>query len=481
MTLDHRAPPIAPVRELRASARRQARTLSGGLLAVVGAAAALLIVGLLFVLDYRFEQQAHRLVKLLIGMAGLGAILMRPRLGLFLLPLAIPFLAWMPRIPVPFLNPDNVLVFGTFFAWIVGRVFTGQPVFRAGRLGPAIGVFVLVTILGLVRGAAFPLSASYNAKFAATVLFRATVPFVIYFMGLSMMRGSRDRRWMGGVLALGLVAESVATILCGGNGVGGRSEGSFGQANELGAFLAMFTCLAAAMLMAARSWLPRLALAAGTAAGIFAIFMSLSRGAMIAVSVGLLFVALRSSRVMTVLLLLSLASAPLWLPTNVKQRIASTQVEVDGSDEQAFGASTQKRLNTWQIILSVAGEHPIEGVGYAGLGGVIVGEATTMGVDTVANTSHNSFLRMLGEMGIFGLVAFLWLIWACFRLAADGVRRAADRMDRQVAVGLGAATVALAISCLFGDRFFQILITGNFWMLCAVVQDQVLERRERGG
>jgi O-antigen ligase len=481
VTLDHRATPVAPVRELRGSARRQAHTLSGGVLAVVGAAASLLVVGLLFVLDYRFDQEAHRLVKLVLGMTGVGAILLRPRAGLFLLPLAIPFLGWMPRIPVPFLNADNVLVFGAFFAWICGRVLTGQRVFRTGRLGPVIGVFVGVTILGLVRGAAFPLSPSYDTKLASTLLFRATVPFVIYFMGLSMLRGQRDRRWMGGVLALALVAESVTTILCGGNGRGGRAEGSFGQANELGAFLAMFTCLAAAMIPAARSWLARLALAAGAGAGVFAIFMSLSRGAMVAVAVGLMFVALRSSRVMTVLLLLLLVSAPLWLPANVKQRITSTQVDVEGSDEVAFGASTQKRLNTWQIILSVAGEHPIEGVGYAGLGGVIVGQATTMGVETVASSSHNTFLRMLGEMGIFGLFAFLWLIWRCLRLAADGVRLAADRMDRQLAVGLGAATIALAISCLFGDRFFQILIVGNFWMLCAVVQDQVLERRERGG
>ena len=51
------------------------------------------------------------------------------------------------------------------------------------------------------------------------------------------------------------------------------------------------------------------------------------------------------------------------------------------------------------------------------------------------------------------------------------------RFDRQLAVGLGAATLALAVSCAFGDRFFNVLVTGNFLVLCALVADLVLESR----
>jgi hypothetical protein len=84
---------------------------------------------------------------------------------------------------------------------------------------------------------------------------------------------------------------------------------------------------------------------------------------------------------------------------------------------------------------------------------------------------------MMGECGVFGLLAFLWIFWACFQLAERGVRSATDRFDRQIAVGLGGATLALAVSCWFGDRFFDIGLTGTIWLLAAMVQDQIFERR----
>ena len=45
---------------------------------------------------------------------------------------------------------------------------------------------------------------------------------------------------------------------------------------------------------------------------------------------------------------------------------------------------------------------------------------------------------------------------------------------------LGAATIALVISCAFGDRFWPITVTGNLWLLAAIVDDIVLERQAGG-
>jgi hypothetical protein len=37
--------------------------------------------------------------------------------------------------------------------------------------------------------------------------------------------------------------------------------------------------------------------------------------------------------------------------------------------------------------------------------------------------------------------------------------------------------VALGLSCWFGDRFWEIMITGNFWLLCALTDGIVRDRR----
>ena len=125
------------------------------------------MVAVLVALDYKFDQDAHRLFKLLLGLAGVATILLVPRIGLFLLPLAIPFLGWMPRIPVPMLNAVNILVFAVFFAWLVPRVIARERVLRAGQLGPVLAGFILMTVLALMRGIALPVSPYYSAPAAS--------------------------------------------------------------------------------------------------------------------------------------------------------------------------------------------------------------------------------------------------------------------------------------------------------------------------
>ncbi|MBI1796799.1 MAG: O-antigen ligase family protein [Candidatus Eisenbacteria bacterium] len=477
MSHDPRASMISPD-AVRAQARRQARPLSGGLLAALGGAAALMIVAAVALLDYKFNQDAHRLFKLVLGLAGVGVMVTVPRFGLFLLPIAVPFLGWLPKIPVPMLNAVNVLVFAVFFAWLAPRIMAREHVLRGGRLGPVLGVFVLVTLVALGRGIAFPVTTYYSASGAFMLWFRCSVPFFIFFMGLAMLRGAADRRRMAALIVLALALEGIATFALHGNGSLGRSVGSLDQPNVLGTYLAMFVCMAAAMVRGVRSTVGKTALVLATLLGLAGIMASVSRGAIVAVGVGLLYVTLRSSRLMTVALLLAAFTSPLWLPADMKERITSTQVEVDGSDEVKLDGSSQKRLDTWSIIMHTVAEHPLDGVGYAGISGVLVKEGTAQGIEGIARTSHNSFLRMLSECGVFGFAVFLWIFWTCLRMGEAGVRSATTRFDRQLGVALGGATLTLAVSSWFGDRFFDIGITGNFWLLAALVQDQLLERRE---
>ena len=57
------------------------------------------------------------------------------------------------------------------------------------------------------------------------------------------------------------------------------------------------------------------------------------------------------------------------------------------------------------------------------------------------------------------------------------MRAARTKFDRQVTLGYGGATIGLAISCMFGDRFFPITLGANFWILSAVVTDIIDESK----
>jgi putative inorganic carbon (HCO3(-)) transporter len=297
-------------------------------------------------------------------------------------------------------------------------------------------------------------------------------------MAVSMLHGERDRRWLTAMIALALIAEGVAVIVCGPNAKGGtRAAGSFGQPNELGAYLAMSTTFCAAAFMGVKSWFGRAGLGLAVLLGVYAIFLCLSRGAMAAVAVGLAFVALRSSKWMAIPMLLVLVTSPLWAPQSVKDRIAESQVSVDGSDEVEVTRSGRTRLGAWKIALDSAQDHILDGLGYGALH-LVLQDAVAQGEDEVAGSAHNTYLRMLAEMGIFGLAAFLFLLWQCFSLAMRGIRQATNKMDRQIAVGMLGTTLALCVTCGFGDRFHEIKTMGAFWLVAAMVQDFVFEKRE---
>ena len=472
MSIPERHPDTA-LHDVRAAARRQARTLPIGVVVLLAAGLAVGAIALFTLLDYRFHQDPHRIVKVLLGLTGIGAIVSQPAFGLTLLPIATPFLAWMPRLPIPGVNALNILLFAVFGAWALGRVMRHEDIFRPSRLGAVIGIMVGITALSIVRGGAFPTGYNYRVGEAVYALIRCSMTFAVYFIGLAMVRGERARRRLAWAIALGLIAESVVTILYGRNGRGQRALGSFGQPNELGAFLAMFTAFTIALMFGTRAWFGRVVLALGAVLGTVGVLYSVSRGAILALGVAVLYVGLRSSRVLTLVLLAAALTSPLWAPDFVIERVVGSKIETE--EDVRLEGSAQIRLDTWHAIATVVMNHPLDGVGFTGLVDVLPETGEEIGVE-VKDTAHNTYLRFLGEMGLFGLALFVLLLVRCGQMSEAGIRAARGRFDRQLAVGFGAATIALALSCLFGDRFFSILITGNFFMLAALVNDALLDR-----
>lgn len=446
---------------------------SPAVLVVFASLLAIACVGLVAMIDYHLNQRSHVVVKLVLGGGLVAGLFLMPGLGLTALPVLTPFLAWLPRVPAPGVNTLNIVVGIVFFAWMLRRVLMRKSVLRPNLLGGLLAGILLIAGMSIIRGWAFPTGYDYSPKLAAIDLFRATMTFALYFVGLLMVRGPADRRRLAWAIVIGLLAEGVCTVILGRTGRGSRATGSFGQSNDLGAYLAMFTAFTLALIPGVRSWFGRALLGVSALAGTVALVFSVSRGAVLALAVGAGYVAWKSSRALVFLLLAVAVSSPLWAPDFLKQRFLGTQVEVEGTDATQLENSAQIRVDTWRAIVKLVTEHPIEGVGFTGLQDVLPQTGQELGVE-VKDSAHNTYLRFLSEMGIFGLLLLVLLLARCWRLGQLGQRAAATRFDRQLAVGLSGATLALIVNCAFGDRFFNILITGNFWLACAVVNDLVL-------
>ena len=473
MTLESRGTPT--ISDLRDQARRQGRTLSSGMVVLLGAAVAVIAVVLFAVLDYGFGQDPHRLAKILAGATLLTTILARPDFGLLSLPVLTPFLGWMPKLPLPGVNPLNILLLTVFFAYAIPAAMRRDHFLGMGRLGKWLLFLVALAGVSIIRGAAFPTGFQFDAGEAGIQLFRCSMTFTVYFIGLAMTRQANLRRRLVWAIVAGLLAEAIVTIVYGRTGRGGRATGSFGQSNDLGAFLAIFTVFAASLLPAARTFLPRITIWAAMILGSIAVLFTISRGAILGLALGLLLVAFRTSKLLTGVLVVVLATAPLWTPDFVKDRVLGTQVEDEEFDEVTLEASSQLRVDTWRAIMDVVTNHPLDGVGFTGLGYVLPETGSAMGV-AVKDSAHNTYLRFLGEMGILGLILFVVLLFKCWSLGRRAEKHGTSEFDRRTGAGLSAATVVLALSCAFGDRFFPILITGNFWLLCALADNALREK-----
>jgi O-antigen ligase len=149
-----------------------------------------------------------------------------------------------------------------------------------------------------------------------------------------------------------------------------------------------------------------------------------------------------------------LALAPLILPHTVFERLADTfdprmaQYQV-GSLRLAH--SPAARIFIWKYVVEKWAQHPFLGLGVTGIGFV----------DT-------QYGLLVGEVGIVGLLAFLFvqgrLWWVCFQ----SYRQVTEPLARGICLGFLAGHIGLLIHSFSGNVFIIVRIMEPFWFMAAV-------------
>jgi O-antigen ligase len=112
------------------------------------------------------------------------------------------------------------------------------------------------------------------------------------------------------------------------------------------------------------------------------------------------------------------------------------------------------RLNYWQESLNVIKAHPFVGVGLGNL--------------SLQNSryTHNSYLQIWAEMGIFGLGALIWIVWVVFRAGFKSLTPLPGQ--RQLACLLAASAVFLMQNFL-DFTFFLPEISLIWWVIFGLI------------
>ena len=234
-----------------------------------------------------------------------------------------------------------------------------------------------------------------------------------------------------------------------------RLTGGIGDPNQLAAILVPALVFALFALAISRRPLARVLLLGSAAVSALALFRTESRGGIVALGVTFLAALVLSGpvRPYVVPVILAVTGAGVFYYTLVAPPESLARIAAF----RAGGGSGREDL--WTVAVEVARDHPVLGVGIGNLRVVepayAIADIDLRYVKFVAGdpqVAHNTYLNLLAELGVVGLVAFLAVLGSALVVAFRAVRvfkAAGDREMEILARGLLIGTIGMLAAFFF--------------------------------
>lgn len=128
-----------------------------------------------------------------------------------------------------------------------------------------------------------------------------------------------------------------------------------------------------------------------------------------------------------------------------------------------YGLSMGIRLDAlWPQAIKGFLKNPLLGSGYSTL------VKTNVGEFTYAESTDNDFLRMLGETGLLGTLAFLGIIFYLIKMSIRNLKNA-DTTNLILNLGALGATIGMLTTATYIDVFESSKVAYVYWMIAALV------------
>lgn len=226
-----------------------------------------------------------------------------------------------------------------------------------------------------------------------------------------------------------------------------RITGSFLHPNPFAIYLT-FLFLVGLALYRHLGWSWRIALLPILAGSGIQLLFTFTRSAWIAAIAGLLVIALLQSKKLFVGLVVTVVLAVVMVPATV-ERLSDLGQATTASG--APGNSLQWRIQFWGETLSTV-QNPVVGLG--------LGSAAALTEE--GKLPHNDFVRTYVEMGLFGLLSYIWFLWRLGEMVKVALRRSPPGLIRGLAVALAASSVAFLLASFVSNILSQLVILWYF-------------------
>ena len=372
------------------------------------------------------------------------------------------------------INFQNLSLLGMFAAWFIVRRRRGGPFVVPNPLSGPLLAYIGLTFLGMWQASLFldidlPVSLSdphvtFWKDYFTTMMF--------FFFAQGIIDDEKEIEWM--LFAMAIVLPYMFRVhyiqLMDASrwhySHDMRVHGTFSHlgSNELAAFYTqyglLFLCLAAGLK---QRWKKLFFFAAFGLCAWGAVY-SYSRGAWMALALGIVIYGFIKSRTLVVAMLGFLLIAPAVLPASIMDRAEMTQSGGGKMDESAAS-----RLDFWKLAWDYFLDHPLTGIGYHAFHHV-----NPAGLDT-----HNMYVKQMAELGIFGIALFMALYVIALVLAVRLYKIGDTPLLKSMGLGLVMCITASMVLNLFGDRFSYTALSTNYWVILGMTVRAIYIVRHR--
>jgi O-antigen ligase len=415
-------------------------------------------------------------------------IWLRLDLGLALVAFCVPFFLQPKHIMGRSFSMVEITTLICFAAWALRR-FLSAPFDRVRdeiresvrqcrgglKTGRQIASSLDGAVLFFVAVSAFSLLIAENYGVAMREFRVVVFESALFYFLLRVSSPSRGQFWRiidALVLAatlvalMGLYQYFFTTDIITAEGVR-RIRGLYGSPNNLGLFLDRIVPVLAAVALFARQPRRRIAYAVCSLPVLFCLYLTYSRGAwLLGLPAAALFIGLlRGRKALWISLVMICVIALSLLPLIGTERFTSL------FDTQ--GGTTFFRLRLWQASLNMIKDHPFFGVGldnflYQYRTRYVLPEAWQ---ELDLSHPHNIVLDYWTRLGIWGVLALVWLEGAFFVKGLRLYRRLPDRDEQALALGLMASMVACLAHGLIDNSYFLVDLAFVFFITVGVIAD----------
>lgn len=376
------------------------------------------------------------------------------------------------------LLPDSLMLIGCFAAlglFLIIAVVTANDQLNFNRVLFVIGLFALL----LVGSSVF--SISFGSSFRDLMLHVGGL-FLLFIIVNSRMN---DQSWhfvihmisfVGLVLGLYAIYQFVTEVPMGSGWVDPTSNpdiktrvfATFENPNLFSEYILMIFPLSVAMIFLSRNILMKL-FSCGVA-GILGIsmFLTYSRAGFVAMALATGIFVIMVNAKFIVPFIFGGGISLFFLPQSIIDRLMTI---VNMSD-----SSSAYRINLWNYTLNIINDFWQTGIG---LGYLTFRMITPYYMKNMAPYhSHNTFLQITVELGIVGLIVFVWLLIDLFRQSLHSVRSSSSKTVKMLSGALIGGLIGLMVQGMAEHVLYNPKIIVMFWIVVAMIIKLGIEKEE---